>query len=108
MASSSGGAGARDPLLLEEKYEDCICKLCFGAILAPGCGGFCRACYTKALRGQKKCPTCGDMWTPHVCNASLADLRRLLALARDATPDFFGKTRTSWVESRRAEWAKGG
>ena len=110
-ASSSGGAGARDPLLLQEKCKDCLCSMCFGALIAPACGGFCRACYTKGLRGQKKCPTCGDMWTPHICNANLASVGRFVALAQDAAPEFFGKKRTVWMENRRAstyDWAKGG
>jgi hypothetical protein len=52
-----------DPDLLETKFQDCVCALCFGVMAEPtsGCSeghSFCRRCYGKALRRRRECPTC--------------------------------------------------
>ena len=68
--SSGGGAAARppaarwiDPDLLEVKFLDCVCALCFGVMVVPSSGcpqghAFCGACLDKALRERPLCPTC--------------------------------------------------
>ena len=59
-----------DPELLEAKCEDCVCGVCLGVMQKPASGcreghSFCRACLTKALRKQRRCPTCRQhiSWT---------------------------------------------
>ena len=65
---SSGGAAAPvagwiDPDLLEIKFQDCVCALCFGVMVQPTSGcpdghSFCKGCHGKALDRKKQCPVC--------------------------------------------------
>ena len=54
-----------DPDLLEVKFNDCICALCFGVMFEPmsGCKqghAFCKFCITNELVHRKRCPVCRD------------------------------------------------
>ncbi|KAJ1490921.1 hypothetical protein T484DRAFT_1776215 [Baffinella frigidus] len=62
-AAAAPAAGWIDPDLLEVKFQDSVCALCFGVMLEPSSGCpeghcFCRGCFATELRARKRCPTC--------------------------------------------------
>ena len=59
-----------DPAWLSDKSADSVCGVCLGVMQKPASGcreghSFCQACLAKALRKQRRCPTCRQhiSWT---------------------------------------------
>ena len=68
-----------DPALLEVKFNDCICSLCFGVMFSPTTGckdshSFCSACLNKHLATKTECPQCTHTITSLVRNMPLAGM----------------------------------